>query len=71
MVHVLFLMLIQSIATSAFCIQCLFVGGSELACPWHALSQPHAWENNRPKPKSWTQQGQPEGVARGPGQVQR
>lgn len=70
-VRVLFFMLIQRIAASAFCIQGLFAGGSELAWPWPAPSLPHAWENNGSKPKPWSQQGQPECVARGPGQAQR
>lgn len=64
-----FFMLIQHIATLAFCIQCLFVSDSELAFPWHGSPralQPHLWEDNRHKPRSWAQQGQAECVSRGP-----
>lgn len=68
MVHVLFLMLIQHIATQAFCIQCLFVSDCELAFPWHGFPralQPYLWEDNGHKFRSWTQQGQAECVSRG------
>lgn len=68
-VHVLCFMLIEHIAAPTFGMQGLFIGGSELAFPWHGYpmaSQPHLWEDNRHEPRSWTQQGQAKGVVGGP-----
>lgn len=64
-----FFMLIQHITTPAFCIQGLFVGGSELSFAWPGsprASQPHLWEDsrhnpghNRVRPSVWPNQVKP------------
>ena len=63
-VCILFFMLIQPIVTPAFCIQCLFVGGSELPFPWHG-SEPLQLTSREQQTQAWAPQGQADCVACG------